>query len=72
MTQDELDALPETGGIGQREEIIDGKRVVVPTMLSALCLYQNPDEPAFVIGNDGRRWMIGWADGVRYKTRLPN
>lgn len=30
MTQDELDALPEMGLFGQREEIRDGKRVRVP------------------------------------------
>ena len=70
MTLEELDALPETGGFEQREELRDGKKVIIPVALEAFALYQGPDDPACVIDEHGVRWLIGWANGVRYKSRI--
>jgi hypothetical protein len=58
ITQEVLDALPETGGIGQAE-------------LPALVLFSRADDPVDVAGADGRRYMVGWAGGIRYKRFLP-
>jgi hypothetical protein len=58
ITKEVLDALPEAGGIGQAE-------------LPALALFSNADDPIDVIGGDGRRYMVGWAGGIRYKRALP-
>jgi hypothetical protein len=57
ITQEVLDALPETGGIGRH----------VP----ALALFSKADDPVDVAGADGRRYMVGWAGGIRYKRALP-
>jgi hypothetical protein len=57
ITQEVLDALPETGGIGRH----------VP----ALALFSKADDPVDVTGADGRRYMVGWAGGIRYKRALP-
>jgi hypothetical protein len=56
ITQEVLDALPETG-IGRH----------VP----ALVLFSKADDPVDVASADGRRYMVGWADGIRYKRALP-
>ena len=56
ITQEVLDALPETG-IGR----------YVP----ALVLFSKADDPVDVAGADGRRYMVGWAGGIRYKRALP-
>jgi len=70
MTQDELDALPENGGIGFRKQIIDGREVDVPFMRPALALFVRDDDPAMVRDSDGNAWIVGWANGQRYKSRL--
>jgi len=57
ITQEVLDALPETGGLGRH----------VP----ALALFSKDHDPVDVMGADGRRYMVGWAGGVRYKMALP-
>ena len=57
ITQEVLDALPETGGVGRH--------------LPALVLFSKADDPVDVAGADGRRYMIGWAGGIRYKKALP-
>jgi hypothetical protein len=70
FTQADLDALPETGGdFGQKEIVLDGHRVVVPIPNEGYLLYTRPDEVNSVIDSEGRRWMIGWWDGVRYKRK---
>ncbi len=68
MTQQELDALPEVGGISQREEIIDGRKVVIP-VIEGGAMFQGLDD-GVVVGNDGQRWMIGQVSGVRSKRRI--
>jgi len=70
MTHEELDALPETGGFGYREEIRDGIKTRIPVMNPAFALWQKPDEPVSVLDSEGRRWMIGWANGIKYKRRM--
>jgi hypothetical protein len=57
ITQEVLDALPETGGIGRH--------------LPTLALFSKADDPVDVAGADGRRYMVGWAGGIRYKKALP-
>ena len=46
ITQEVLDALPETGGVGRRHE-------------AALVLFSKADDPVDVAGADGRRYVIG-------------
>jgi hypothetical protein len=57
ITQEVLDALPETGDSGRH----------VP----AIALFSKADDPVDVAGADGRRYMVGWAGGIRYKRALP-
>ena len=57
ITQEALDALPETGGVGRH--------------LPALVLFSKEHDPVDVTGADGRRYMVGWAGGIRYKRALP-
>jgi len=58
ITQEILDALPETGGIGQRDS-------------PALAPFSKADDPIDVESGDGKRYMVGWAGGIRYKRSLP-
>lgn len=72
MTQDELDALPETGVWGAREEVRDGKTVRVPVLDDVGPLWHGDGDDAIisVTDLDGQNWLIGWAaDGKRYKRR---
>jgi hypothetical protein len=57
ITQEVLDALPETGGIGRH--------------LPALVLFSKANDPVDVTGADGRRYLVGWAGGICYKKALP-
>jgi hypothetical protein len=57
ITQEVLDALPETGGSGRH--------------LPALALFSKEHDPVDVTGADGRHYMVGWAGGIRYKKALP-
>jgi len=57
ITREVLDALPETGGIGRH--------------LPALTLFSKEHDPVDVTGADGRRYVVGWAGGIRYKKALP-
>jgi len=57
ITQEVLDALPETGDSGCHAP--------------AIALFSKADDPADVAGADGRRYMVGWAGGIRYKRALP-
>lgn len=66
MTQTELDALPVSGGIGYRQKIIDGQRVRIPYMDNALVLF----DPVLVVDERGERWMVGTANGIRYKSPM--
>lgn len=69
MTQDELDALPETGAIGQQKVTRDGQCVTVPT-LSAVALYHGPDDPMLIHDRHGVAWSVGQAGGVRFKRKI--
>lgn len=66
MTQDELDALPECGGIGS---VLVGN-VRIPFARESFALYQPPDEPMMVIDLHGISWMLGYANGKRWKRRM--
>lgn len=71
MTQAELDALPEMGLFGQREEMRDGKLVRVPFLQGPIgVLWTADDEPCMVTDVHGERWRVGWINGVRYKRRM--
>lgn len=71
MTQDELDALPECGGIGIREEVIDGRTIKIPFVRESFALYHAPDDPVIVVDRNGTAWSVGWANGVKYKRIHP-
>lgn len=70
MTQEELEALPIDGEFGYREELRDGKRVLIPVLHTVGALWTEEDEPCMVVDAYGERWRIGWANGVRYRQRL--
>jgi hypothetical protein len=70
MTQAELDALPEDGGFGQEERVIDGRTVRVPVVETVGALFSREGEPGVVTDLHGRCWRVGWANGVRYKQRV--
>lgn len=65
MTQAELDALPECGGFDAVER--DGK--IIPVPRPNFAFWVGDDETFSVIDNQGRNWMIGWANGKRWKRR---
>lgn len=70
MTQDELDALPQTGGYEVRREVRDGKNVEYVAERAMIALYQPENEECYVVDSFGHRWMLGWHDGQRYKRAL--
>ena len=49
------------------QEVLDA----LPETEAALALFSKADDPLDVVGADGRRYMVGWASGVRYKRALP-
>jgi hypothetical protein len=49
------------------QEVLDA----LPETEAALALFSKADDPVDVAGADGRRYMVGWASGVRYKRALP-
>ena len=57
ISQEVLDALPETGSTERH--------------LPGLTLVSKANDPVDVASADGRRYMVGWAAGVRYKRALP-
>ena len=71
MTLEELAALPDaTIGFGQRIEVRDDRKVVIPVMEGIVGpMWHNDDDPMFIEDEKGRCWSVGWIDGVRYKRR---
>ena len=67
MTQQELDAIPEMGGLDYQDNS-DGTRT--PFMRETKVLYQPDDESMMVTDSQGQSWMLGWVDKVRYKRRI--
>lgn len=70
MTQDELDKLPQMGGWRVVQEIRDGKKVEFIAEGELFALHHPADEDIVVSDYLGRRWMLGWHDGIRYKRAL--
>lgn len=70
MTQAELDALPESGAIGQREEVRDGRRVTIPYMIGGGALWEDDGDGVFT-DSRGQRWRVGQLNGVRVKQQIP-
>jgi len=73
MTQEELDALPETGRFSMVEEVIDGQLVRRPVLHDVGVLWHGDGDDAIISVTDiyGRRWMLGYGpDGVYYKRRM--
>lgn len=66
MTQAELDALPEDGGI---ERMRVGS-ITLARARPGVVLWTDESEPAFVVDAHGMRWLPGWFNGVRYKRKL--
>ncbi len=62
MTQAELDALPECGGIGI-EPMPGMPGVNRPVVRENFVL----GDAELVIDGNGDGWMVGWANGIRYK-----
>jgi hypothetical protein len=69
MTQDEIDALPENGGFGQRPGIVNGEKVMIPFALPSFVLFIGEDDIIFK-DHDGINWYTGTYNGARYKTRF--
>lgn len=74
MTQDELNALPDISQhYGEREEIRNGQRVVIPVLMgSPEMLWQPKDDASFVVRDrDGIEWFVGQRkDGTSAKRRV--
>ena len=70
MTQDELNALPEDGGIGYETITLDGKTVMKPCIRQSHVLYQPDNEPMMVTDLYGHRWILGYYNGVLHKRRF--
>lgn len=74
MTQAELDALPDASPSFGIEEVelpdgsIQRRAFMVSPPVGAL--WTSDDEPSSVVDVHGQRWMVGWANGVRYKRRV--
>lgn len=70
MTQDELNALRDVSpSFGQKERIIDGRKVIIPTLSApAAALFQKPDD-GVVKDEAGRYWITGWIGDERVKRR---
>lgn len=68
MTTQAAEALPEWRAITQREEIIDGKRVIFPVMNCAAFLMDDEDYFLFE-DSTGQFWHTGSYSGTRYKIR---
>jgi hypothetical protein len=71
MTQDELNALRDVSpSFGQIERIIDGKRVIIPTLSEqAGALFQKPED-GVVQDAAGTWWMTGWLKGEHVRRRV--
>jgi hypothetical protein len=62
VTKDEFDALPDvTQRMGQREEIREGKRVVMPVLMGEPALLWQPSDtgPVLVTDCNGVDWFVG-------------
>lgn len=70
MTQEELDALPEDGAFTSEIRVINGVETRCMRHNSVGALFHKGDEPIEVIDSEGQRWMIGWAEGKKWKRRL--
>lgn len=75
MTPQELAALPELPAptFGQREEIVDGKRVMLPVVAPEFVAWREPDDPVCVWDDRGRAWeVVRLGDPPRrWKMRRP-
>lgn len=69
MTQQELDSLPEMGGIGE-EPVPDRPGWVRPVVRPNFVLWSHDDDPIAVTDSQGLVWSIGWYNGVKYKRRF--
>lgn len=71
MTQDELDALPEInlGGFRSQLRIIDGQEVIVSIAEPMVVLFNKEHDPLDILDRHGIRYIVGWHNGVRYKSK---
>lgn len=67
---EEVMALPEGGGFGIEERIIDGKTVRVPTLRPECAFYVDETTPMTWMDSNGTRWRLGrYLDGEWFKKR---
>lgn len=73
MTQYELDTIIDvTPQILPEIRIINGRTVVVPVQKSGTsALYIGPEDGYFICSVTGKRYIVGWYNGVRVK-RISN
>ena len=67
MTQQELDALPECGGIDYEDM---GSGVIRPKARPDFALWTEETEPFMLTDQQGRIWHVGWAKGRQWKRRI--
>lgn len=72
MTREELEALPENGGIDMAPASSLASRlpITAPYVRPSLALFQGPDDIMIFEDSHGHFWTTGWANGVLYKSRL--
>lgn len=70
MTQDELDTLADvTPGVGQRIDVVNGRRVVTPVFEGETGAFFQKDDDGLYEDRQGRCWFTGWLNGRHVKRR---
>ena len=73
ITEEEFNQLPENGGMRYCEEWRNGVKVKIPMFADGLILGKGPGDPTgprLFTDKSGVTWSIGWANGIRYKTKI--
>lgn len=69
-TREAFLALPEGGGFGTTERLIDGVLRTIPVMPATVAIYHSETDIISCVDDNGVRWSIGrYADGRWFKRR---
>ena len=70
-TAEALLALPEGGGFGSEERVIDGKTWRIPIAPDLVSFFVEPDTVMLARDRDGQRWrLVQYADGRWCRMRV--
>jgi hypothetical protein len=69
-TAEEIAALPEGGGFGMEERLIDGVLRRVPVAPDVVVIFHEQNDVISYVDQDGTGWKLGrYADGRWFKQR---